>query len=67
MSKLIVLGAVAMIRLKVGAEPVALHQPIPLPHHWHQELLDGLERDCRLGVIRKVPAGLQQHGLQGWW
>ena len=45
-------GPPLKIRVKEGAEPVALHQPIPLPHHWRQEVLDGLERDCRLGVIR---------------
>ena len=50
-------GPPLKIRVKEGAEPVAVHQSIPLPHHWHQEVLDRLERDCRLGVIRKVPVG----------
>ena len=50
-------GPPLKIRVKEGAEPVALHQPIPIPHHWRQEVLAGLERDCKLGVIRKVPAG----------
>ena len=50
-------GPPLQIRVKEGSEPVALHQPIPLPHHWRQEVLEGLERDCRLGVIRRVPPG----------
>ena len=50
-------GPPLQIRVREGAEPIALHQPIPLPHHWRQAVLEGLERDCRLGVIRKVPAG----------
>ena len=50
-------GPPLKIRIKEGSEPVALHQPIPIPHHWRQEVLAGLDRDCKLGVIRKVSAG----------
>ena len=51
------MGPPLKIRVKEGAEPVALHQPIPLPHHWRQQVFEGLKRDCKLGVIRRVPAG----------
>ena len=47
------------IRKKEGAEPVSVHQPIPVQHHRRAEVLVGLERDCNLGVIRKVPAKTQ--------
>ena len=32
-------GPPLKIRVKEGAEPVALQQPIPFPHHWRQEVL----------------------------
>ena len=40
-------GPPLKIRVEEGAEPRVVHQPIPLPHHWRQEVLDGLERDYR--------------------
>ena len=45
------------IKLDDGAEPVAVHSPIPIPHHWKREGKARLDRDCRLGVIEPVPAG----------
>ena len=42
-------------RVKEGSQIVVLHHPIPLPHIWCQKVL---EWDCRLGVIRGVPAGM---------
>ena len=50
-------GPPLKINIEKGAKPVALHQPMPLPHHWRQDVLRGHQRDCRLGVIRRVPAG----------
>ena len=44
------------IRVKEGSQIVALHQPIPLPHILCQKVL---EWDCRLSVIRRVPAGMR--------
>ena len=44
------------IKIEEEAKPVAVPQPMPLPHHWRQDVLKGLQRDCRLGVIRRVPA-----------
>ena len=46
------------------AEPVAVHQPIPLPHHRRAEVLAVLERDCKLGV--RYQHGLQRHSALGW-
>ena len=56
-------GPPLKIRVEEGVEPRVVHQPIPLPHHWCQEVLDKLERDYRLWVIRKVPAGTPAT----WW
>ena len=50
------------IRVKEGSQIVALNQPIPLPHVWCQKVL---EWDCRLGVIRRVPAGMPT--IITWW
>ena len=54
-------GPLLRIRGKEGAGPVALHQPvalhhpIPLPDHRRQDVLEGLERDCKLGVPAGTP------------
>lgn len=47
------------IRLMIDpdAKPVAHHNPIPVPLHWQQEVKEGLDQDCRLGVIEPVPIG----------
>ena len=47
------------MRLNINPEatPFAVHKPIPIPVHWQQDVYSGLERDCRLGVIEKVPIG----------
>ena len=37
------------------ATPVACHTPSPVPLHWQGPVKAGLDRDCRLGVIEKVP------------
>ena len=33
-------GPPLKIRVEEGAEPRVVHQPIPLPQHWRQEVLD---------------------------
>ena len=48
-------GPLLRIRGKEGAGPVALH-------HRRQDVLEGLERDCKLGV----PAGIPTSGVRGW-
>ncbi len=39
-------------------EPVAIHSPIPVAHHWKKAVKQGLDRDCNLGVIEPVPANV---------
>ena len=34
------MGPHLKIRVEEGAEPRVVHQPIPLPQHWRQEVLD---------------------------
>ena len=50
-------GPPMKVNLKKEIEPVAVHQPIPVPHHWREQVLAGLDRDCNLGVIEPVPTG----------
>ena len=47
------------MRLAINPEatPYAVHKPIPVPIHWQKDVYEGLEQDCRLGVIEKVPIG----------
>ena len=37
--------------------PTAYHSPIPVPLHWQDEVIAGLDRDVRLGVLEPVPIG----------
>ena len=39
------------------AEPVAHHTPIPVPLHWQDMVINGLDQDVALGVIEPVPVG----------
>ena len=39
------------------AKPVAHHRPVPVPLHWRDVVMDGLDQDVRLRVIEKVPIG----------
>ena len=39
------------------AHSVAVHKAIPVPIHFQDQVKEGLDRDVRLGVIEKVPAG----------
>ena len=52
-------GPPLKIFMEPGTKPVASHSPIPVPIHWQQKVLDGLERDVRLGVIERVPPGTE--------
>ena len=47
------------MRLMINPEaiPFAIHKPIPIPVHWQEDVYEGLDQDCRLGVIEKVPVG----------
>ena len=50
-------GPDMIIRIDDDVSPVAIHSPLPVPHHWKRQVKEGLGRDCRLGVIEPVPAG----------
>ena len=52
-------GPPLKIFMEPGTKPVASHSPIPVPVHWQQKVLDGLERDVNLGVIERVPSGTE--------
>ena len=38
-------------------KPRPAYTPIPVPHHWKQQVKADLDRDVRLGIIEKVPQG----------
>ena len=37
--------------------PIAIHKPIPVPHHWKLAVKSQLDRDVSLGIIEPVPTG----------
>ena len=37
--------------------PYATHKPIPVPHHWKEEVKRQLDADVALGIIEPVPQG----------
>lgn len=39
------------------SRPVAVHKPIPVPHHWKAEVKTQLDVDVTLGIIEPVPTG----------
>ena len=45
------------IEMKPNVTPVAVHTPIPVPHHWKKQVKADLDRDVRLGIIEPVPQG----------
>ena len=50
-------GAPVRIQFKEGAQPRAVHTPIPVPHHWKKRVKQDIDRDVRLGIIEPVPQG----------
>ena len=50
-------GTPAGVKFKEGAEPYAIHTPIPVPHHWKKQVKADIDRDVRLGIIEAVPQG----------
>ena len=43
------------LHLDPEAKPVAVHIPAQVPLHWQLGVKEGLDRDCRLGVLERVP------------
>ena len=41
-----------------NANPIVVHKPIPISHHWHEQVKKALDRDMKLGIIEKVPMGV---------
>ena len=50
-------GEPMQVRFEKHYNPVAVHTPIPVPHHWKQQVKADLDRDVRMGVIEPVPQG----------
>ena len=47
----------AHIHLKPDATPHTTHVPIPIPHHWKNEIKESIEADVKKGIIEPVPIG----------
>ena len=45
------------IHFRPDSKPKAFHCPIPVPHHWKEQVKANLDRDVRLGIIEPVPPG----------
>jgi len=37
--------------------PVSVHKPIPVPHHWKDSVKSQLDQDVKLGIVEPVPTG----------
>ena len=46
------------IHLVDDALPFAAHTPIPIPHHWKDEVKRQLDEDVEKGILRKAPLGV---------
>merc|ERR1712082_3524 len=51
-------GPPMKIHVNPDARPIAIHKPIPIPHHWQAQVKADLERDVKLGIIEEVPMGV---------
>ena len=47
----------AHIHIHPNCRPYARHSPIPVPHHWKEEVKAGLDRDEKREIIAKPPIG----------
>ena len=43
--------------LKENAVSFAAHTPIPIPHHWRDEVKRQLEKDIEMGIFQRAPIG----------
>ena len=50
-------GPVMNIAFREDYTPVAVHRPIPVPHHWKKAVKEGLDKDVELGIIEPVQTG----------
>ena len=46
------------IHIDTQVDSIAIHKPIPIPHHWQEEVKKQLDRDEELGIIKMVPVGV---------
>ena len=46
-----------MIHIQEDAVPYAVHSPIPIPHHWRDDVEKIIQRDVKLGILEKVLVG----------
>ena len=50
-------GPLLSIITEDGAEPVASHSPIPIPHHWKRKIYEMILNYCRLRTMEPVKPG----------
>lgn len=50
-------GPPMKIHISPDAKPYAVHTPIPIPHHWKEQVKADLDRDVAMGIIEPVPIG----------
>ena len=50
-------GVPMKIVMKEKTVPFAVNTPLPVPHHWKEQVKSDIERDVRMGVIEPVPQG----------
>ncbi|XP_057297400.1 uncharacterized protein LOC130627918 [Hydractinia symbiolongicarpus] len=50
-------GEPLKIQFREDENPVSVHKPIPVPHHWKESVKDQLDQDVNLGIVEPVPTG----------
>ena len=50
-------GEPLKISFRSDFTPSAVHTPIPIPHHWKEDVKAQLDADVALGIIEPVPPG----------
>ena len=50
-------GKPQSFHLTENAIPYSANSPIPIPHHWKEEVKQQLDKDVKLGILCKAPLG----------
>ena len=48
-------GKFQKLHIVDNAIPYAAHSPIPVPHHWKEEVQIKLQKNVEMGILQKVP------------
>ena len=58
-------GGLCICQGNHNAPPVVIHKPVPVPHHFREEVNSMLEANVNRGVQKKIGPGVKIHDVPG--